>query len=437
MKRDFRSGLVIDFILTVLPVQIFMSVLSEFSLICLLVVFTLCSVLSNIYMNQRKILQAGKSTSLSTIHMGNQRPFITYYRAYVLLFTAFSILAVDFKIFPRYFAKAETYGKGLMDVGVGCFLVSNAIVSPEAKGRVSTDSPVQSVLKSLKSCIPLLILGFGRLIGTKSVDYQEHVTEYGTHWNFFFTLAAVKILCTVLFCCVSPRLWNVIGVLIIALYQHNLTYDGLRDYIIQGSDGRGGRHGFIDSNREGLISCVGFLCVYIMGVQLGKVVMKQRETVSDWLKGSIHIAIVTAGSWILLLCSEKYVEPVSRRFANLSYILWMMGLNSLLLLAMLLGDIALTCINYLTHKANHKETDDENTKTKVLQYQECKLMAAINFNGLFYFLSANILTGLVNMCVRTIYQPPSIAFLILTVYMFILSLVISFLYHRKISLKVW
>ena len=64
-------------------------------------------------------------------------------------------------------------------------------------------------------------------------------------------------------------------------------------------------------------------------------------------------------------------------------------------------------------------------------------MTAINFNGLFYFLSANILTGLVNMCVRTIYQPPSIAFLILTVYMFILSLVISFLYHRKISLKVW
>ena len=93
---------------------------------------------------------------------------------------------------------------------------------------------------------------------------------------FFFFFFFLQILCTVLFCCVSPRLWNIIGVLIIALYQHNLTYDGLRDYIIQGSDGRGGRHGFIDSNREGLISCVGFLCVYIMGVQLGKVVMKQR-----------------------------------------------------------------------------------------------------------------------------------------------------------------
>ena len=73
-----------------------------------------------------------------------------------------------------------------------------------------------------------------------------------------------------------PRLWNIIGVLIIAAYQHSLTYDGLRDYIINGIDGRGGRHGLIDSNREGLTSSVGFLCVYIMGIQLGNIVMKQR-----------------------------------------------------------------------------------------------------------------------------------------------------------------
>ena len=52
---------------------------------------------------------------------------------------------------------------------------------------------MKSIIKSVKSSIPLLVLGVGRLVATKSTDYQEHVTEYGTHWNFFFTLAVVKV----------------------------------------------------------------------------------------------------------------------------------------------------------------------------------------------------------------------------------------------------
>ena len=74
---------------------------------------------------------------------------------------------------------------------------------------------------------------------------------------------------------------------------------------------------------------------------------------------------------------------------------------------------------------------------KIFQYPECTLMTAINYNGLFYFLSANILTGVVNMSIKTMYQPAGISFVILTIYMFLLSIVISFLYHKKISLKVW
>ena len=54
-------------------------------------------------------------------------------------------------------------------------------------------SNLSVMLKSIKSCTPLLILGMGRILSLKGVDYQEHVSEYGVHWNFFFTLACVRV----------------------------------------------------------------------------------------------------------------------------------------------------------------------------------------------------------------------------------------------------
>ena len=40
--------------------------------------------------------------------------------------------------------------------------------------------------------LPLLPAGLARLVCVKSAQYQEHASEYGTHWNFFLTLAVVR-----------------------------------------------------------------------------------------------------------------------------------------------------------------------------------------------------------------------------------------------------
>lgn len=61
--------------------------------------------------------------------------FVTEYRSCMLLMTAMCILAVDFNIFPRRFAKTEVYGYSLMDCGVGSFILSNALVAPEARSK--------------------------------------------------------------------------------------------------------------------------------------------------------------------------------------------------------------------------------------------------------------------------------------------------------------
>ena len=83
---------------------------------------------------------------------------------------------------PRRFAKTETYGTGLMDVGVGGLRSARSSSPSARRARVA-----------LRRALPLLALGAATLAGKRGVDYQQHVSEYGVHWNFFFTLAGVAL----------------------------------------------------------------------------------------------------------------------------------------------------------------------------------------------------------------------------------------------------
>lgn len=126
--------------------------------------------------------------------LDKKKRFLYNFRAYVNIATAISILAVDFTIYPRRFAKTETYGTGLMDVGVGSFIIANAVVCQDARGTTVDTLPfVKAVKKELRAVFVLLALGLVRFAAVKTTDYQEHVSEYGVHWNFFLTLACVRV----------------------------------------------------------------------------------------------------------------------------------------------------------------------------------------------------------------------------------------------------
>ena len=63
----------------------------------------------------------------------------------MLLVTAVCILGVDFPVFPRRFAKTETFGFGLMDIGVGSFIFASGLVSQEARKGIQAKSVLTSL----------------------------------------------------------------------------------------------------------------------------------------------------------------------------------------------------------------------------------------------------------------------------------------------------
>ena len=70
----------------------------------------------------------------------------------------------------------------------GAFVASNAMASSDAK---STTMKLNRSI--ITNSLPLLVVGIIRWACTAAIGYHVDVTEYGVHWNFFFSLLVVKI----------------------------------------------------------------------------------------------------------------------------------------------------------------------------------------------------------------------------------------------------
>ncbi|KAL7164854.1 hypothetical protein ACSBR2_040697 [Camellia fascicularis] len=275
----------------------------------------------------------------------------------------------------------------MMDLGVGSFVLTNSLVSRQARGF--------STLKlrdALQSTSPLIILGIARLVSTASVDYQVHVGEYGVQWNFFFTLAAVSILTSIIN--VPPKYSGILGSLILLGYQVCLMH-GLNVYLLSNKRGID----IISQNKEGICSIFGYWGMYLIGVQLGSYLFfgnfEQVLRSNKWAR--IRVWILSLLFWLLTMLLDGHVERVSRR---------------MVLAILMLSD----------YIPGHK--------ISVLEQ-------AFNRNLLGSFLLANVLTGLVNLFVDTLSASSVSALAILFIYAFILSLVVGLVDFCGIKFKFW
>lgn len=335
-----------------------------------------------------------------------------------MVVTCICILAVDFRLFPRRFAKVETWGTSLMDMGVGSFVFSAGVVASRAvlkeRAEGMTTPLAIRLASSLRHSLPLLGLGVIRLISVKGVDYAEHVTEYGVHWNFFFTLGLLPPF-VALFQSALKFVPSYAGlaVLLGVLYQIVLESTGLKAYILVSP-----RTNLLSMNREGIFSFWGYLAIFLAGQDVGMLVLPRNlgpgsKRTTLWLK----LGAWSLGWFVLYsLCTDyKYGAglTVSRRMANLPYMLWVVAFNSVLVLAFAVVDTFL-------FPAFYKATDSK-TEKEAYEIATSRVLRAYNRNGLPVFLVANLLTGLVNLTVPTLDVGAGTTMAILLAYMVALT----------------
>ena len=177
-----------------------------------------------------------------------------------------------------------------MDLGVGSFVFSQGIVSsiPLLKDPAHLTAPLRSKLVSVtKKTLPIIFLGLIRVLLVKGTEYpvrcrdslwyrnspsvldQEHESEYGTHWNFFITLALLPILQVILHPLIRRVPISLVGVLVaicklrpLALlqtikpffpgHQLSLSLIDMQSFVLYTP-----RTSIISANKEGIVSLSG------------------------------------------------------------------------------------------------------------------------------------------------------------------------------------
>ena len=331
-----------------------------------------------------------KKTPRETKSKTKATAYVSWFRATVLLFTCICILAVDFQVFPRRFGKCEDMGTGLMDIGVGSFVFSSALLSRASRGKKNLS--ILLTPSRMKRLGQLLTLGFLRLAVHSGIQYQHNASEYGTHWNFFFTLASLMILTSLL---PVTKYSLPLGVTLLVSYEYFLTGLNGSNYILDAP-----RVDLLSSNREGILGALGFMGIYCCTVSIGSRYVWQVYTIE---KKRRHLNVVrelfalSAALWVTYVFCDRFVSSASRRMVNLTYAMWILAQN-----VFMLGLFAsVQHLLSLTRSGVPKSPTIE----------------GLSRNTLSVFLISNLATGLVNLSMNTIEASDHTGFLVVSTYM--------------------
>jgi phosphatidylinositol glycan class W len=131
-----------------------------------------------------------------------------------------------------------------------------------------------------------------------------------------------------------------------------------------------------------------------------------------------RLAVASAGLWLGVGLLEECVEPVSRRAANATYVLWVTALCVTLVTGCLVSELMGGVLRTASRGAPH-------------------LLLALNRNMLALFLAANLMTGAVNLSINTLAVGDWAARGVVGAYLAALAALAVGLDYAGLTLKFW
>ncbi|KAL5278327.1 PIGW family protein [Megaselia abdita] len=341
------------------------------------------------------------------IYMDDRPRSITFFRSSVDMITSCAILACDFKIFPHSFHKTRSFGVGLMDTGIGLFVFAMGVVSRPVTNKRALKSMITQVSV-------LLVLGIIRTVVLRTIHYSYDVNEYGRDFNSFITLGLTKLIGALLLSIIPAGVPILFSAIAAAVVHEGILQSGMGKYCLSKSVLR---ISFLEANREGLISITGFVSIYLISVFIGSLISKdQRFNFECYKTMMLKLSAMSVISFILTIFSV-FTTDISRRIANFGYITWIVSLSTTLIITY---SIALDVMLKAVHN------NDRSLPA---------IFEMVNFNGLIYFLTSNIFTGLVNIYLNPNEKSSTEGICILIIYMILPCMINRLLYVKRIRIS--
>jgi glucosaminylphosphatidylinositol acyltransferase len=152
-----------------------------------------------------------------------------------------------------------------MDSGVALVMIFSGATNPlvvKQDLKQMIPSFTEGIYKAFASNKLVVLAASIRFFLLTGIDYHDHVTEWGVHWNFFMTIACLNVMGVFIR---SSKYAIVYAIGILMIQEFIQIHWDLKTYIYHAP-----RNDLVSANREGIVSILGYFALQLVGIFIGR-----------------------------------------------------------------------------------------------------------------------------------------------------------------------